>query len=63
MKEYRFSKILVLKVENFMLPDKVSLAPHFGNIMNHRIVFKDFIGGRRSKMSFETFGFEFQFGV
>ena len=45
VKNYRFSKIFVLKAENFMPSDKVTLAPHFGNIMNHRMVFKDFIAG------------------
>ena len=60
MKEYRFSKIFVLKAENLMLSDKFTLAPHFGSIMNHRMGFKDFMGGKRSKMSFETIcgGFE-----
>ena len=61
---YRFSKNFVLKAENFMPLDKVTLVPHFGNIMNQRIVFKDFIEGKRSKMSFETIygGFGWHFG-
>ena len=51
VKNYRFSKIFVLKAENFMPSYKITLASHFGNIMNHRMVFKDFIEGKRSKMS------------
>ena len=54
VKNYRFSKIFVPKAENFVPSDEVTLASHFGNIMNLRMVFKDFIEGKRSKMSFET---------
>ena len=54
VKNYRFSKIFLLKAENFMASDKVTLAPYFGNIMKQRMVFKDFIEGKRSKISFET---------
>ena len=42
---YRFSKIFVLKAENFVPSDEVTLASNFGNIMNHRMVFKDFLEG------------------
>ena len=45
VKNYRFSKILVPKAENLVPSDEVTLASHFGNIMNLRIVFKDFIEG------------------
>ena len=45
VKNYRFSKIFVPKAENFVLSDEVTLASHFGNIMNLRMVFKDFIEG------------------
>ena len=45
VKNYRFSKIFVLKAENFVPSDKVTLASNFGNIMNHRMVFKDFLEG------------------
>jgi len=53
VKKYRFSKIFALKAENLMLSDKSTLAPHFRNTMNHRMVFKDFVEGKRSKLSFE----------
>ena len=42
---YRFSKIFLSKAENFVPSDEVTLASHFGNIMNLRMVFKDFIEG------------------
>ena len=42
-----------------MPSDKVILAPHFGNIIDQRMVFKDFLEGKRSKMSFETIYSEF----
>ena len=45
VKNYRFSKIFVLKAENFVPSDEVTLASNFGNIMNHRMVFKDFLEG------------------
>ena len=45
VKNYRFSKIFVLKAENFVPSDKVTLASNFGNIMNHMMVFKDFLEG------------------
>ena len=45
VKNYRFSKIFVPKAENFVPSDKVTLASHFGNVMNQRIVFKDFMEG------------------
>ena len=41
MKNYRFSKIFLLKAENFVPSDKVTLAPHFRKLMNHKIIFKD----------------------
>ena len=59
VKNYKFSKIFVLKAENFLPSDEVTLASHFENIMNHRMVFKDFIEGGRTKMSFETIYGEF----
>ena len=45
VKNYRFSKIFVPKAENFVLSDEVTLASHFGTIMNLRMVFKDFVEG------------------
>ena len=48
-KNFEFSKIFMLKAENLMPSDKVTLAPHFGYIMNHRMVFKDFMEGRNIK--------------
>ena len=42
VKNYRFSKIFVLKAENFVPSDEVTLASNFGNIMNRRMVFTDF---------------------
>ena len=37
------------KAKNFILSDKVTLALHFENIMNDRMVFKDFIKRKRLK--------------
>ena len=45
VKNYRFSKIFEPKAENFVPSDEVTLASHFENIMNLRMVIKDFIEG------------------
>ena len=45
VKNYRFSKIFVLKAENFVPSDEFTLTLNFGNIMNHMMVFKDFLEG------------------
>ena len=59
VKNYRFSKIKVLKAENFEPWDEVTLEPHCGKILNHRVVFKDSIEGWRCQMSLETISGEF----
>ena len=44
-----FQKFFVLKAENFVPSDEVTLASNFGNIMNHRMVFKDFFRRIKTK--------------
>ena len=59
VKIHRFSKSCTMKAKSFAPSDEVASAPHFGEILNHRIVFKDFIEGWRCQMSFETIFDEF----
>ena len=59
VKNYRFSKICVLKAEKFAPWDEVTLEPHCGKILNHRTVFKDIIAEWRCQMSLEIISGEF----
>ena len=59
VKNYRFSKIYILKAENFLPWNEVTLEPHCGNILNQRMIFKDSIEEWICQMSLETISGEF----